>query len=71
MIMPPRLRKLALTAHITFSIGWIGAVADYIALDVAAAICILTQDEGMKRLAEDLGEDTGGERRCVGRQDHQ
>lgn len=71
MIMPPRLRKLALAAHTTFSVGWIGAVADYIALDVAAAIRIVTQDEGMKRLAEDLGEDTGGERRCVGRQDHQ
>jgi hypothetical protein len=48
--MPPRLRKLALAAHITFSVGWIGAVADYIALDVAAAIRIVAQDEGMKRL---------------------
>ena len=37
MIMTPRLRKFALAAHITFSVGWIGAVAGYIALDVAAA----------------------------------
>ncbi len=37
MTMPPRLRKLALAAHITFAVGWIGAVAGYIALDVAAA----------------------------------
>lgn len=37
MIMKPRLRKFALAAHITSSVGWIGAVAGYIALDVAAA----------------------------------
>jgi DMSO/TMAO reductase YedYZ heme-binding membrane subunit len=37
MIMPPRLRKFALAAHITLAVGWIGAVAGYIALDVAAA----------------------------------
>lgn len=37
MIMNPRLRKLALTLHVTSSVGWIGAVAAYMALDVAAA----------------------------------
>jgi hypothetical protein len=37
MIMPPRLRKFALAAHITLAVGWIGAVASYIPLDVAAA----------------------------------
>jgi hypothetical protein len=37
MIMAPRLRKFALAAHLAFSVGWIGAVAGYIALDVAAA----------------------------------
>jgi hypothetical protein len=37
MIMTGRLRKVALAAHITLSVGWIGAVAGYIALDVAAA----------------------------------
>ncbi len=38
MILKPRLRKFALAGHITASVGWIGAVAGYIALDVAAAI---------------------------------
>jgi hypothetical protein len=37
MIMTGRLRKVALAAHITLSVGWIGAVAGFIALDVAAA----------------------------------
>jgi DMSO/TMAO reductase YedYZ heme-binding membrane subunit len=37
MIMSPRLRKFALAAHIASSVGWIGAVAGYIALDVVAA----------------------------------
>ncbi|MBA2781674.1 MAG: DUF2269 domain-containing protein [Actinomycetota bacterium] len=37
MIMTSRLRKFALAAHITLAVGWIGAVAGYIALDVAAA----------------------------------
>ena len=29
--MKPRLRKLALTAHVMFSVGWLGAVAAYLA----------------------------------------
>jgi hypothetical protein len=33
--MTPRLRKLALTAHITFSVGWLGAVAAFLALAIA------------------------------------
>jgi hypothetical protein len=37
MTMSPRLRKFALAAHLTLSVGWMGAVAAYIALDVAAA----------------------------------
>ena len=37
MTMRPGLRKLVLAAHITLSVGWIGAVAAYIPLDVAAA----------------------------------
>lgn len=35
MIMKPGLRKFALTAHITSSVGWIGAVVAYLALVVA------------------------------------
>jgi hypothetical protein len=37
MTMSPRLRKLALVTHIAVAVGWIGAVAGYLALDVAAA----------------------------------
>jgi hypothetical protein len=36
MVMPPGLRKLALTIHITASVGWIGAVIAYLCLVVAA-----------------------------------
>lgn len=35
LTMPPRLRKWALTAHITFSVGWVGAVAGFLALSIA------------------------------------
>ena len=34
--MTPPLRKLALSVHLTFSIGWIGAVLVYLALGVGA-----------------------------------
>lgn len=37
MTLSPGLRKLTLAAHLTFSVGWVGAVAAYLALDVAAA----------------------------------
>jgi hypothetical protein len=36
MAMTPRLRKFALTVHLTFSVGWVGAVVAYLALVVAA-----------------------------------
>ena len=48
MIMTPRLRKLALAVHITLAVGWFGAVAGYIALDVAAAT---SQDDQTLRSA--------------------
>ena len=35
MTLGPRARKFTLTLHITISVAWIGAVAAYIALDVA------------------------------------
>src|SRR5918995_2090130 len=41
MIMTPRLRKFALAAHLTFSVGWIGTVVAYLALGIAA----VTSDE--------------------------
>lgn len=34
MIMPPRLRTFALTAHVTTSVGWLGAVTCFLALSV-------------------------------------
>lgn len=37
MTMTPGLRRFALTAHITFSVGWIGAVIAYLVLDVTVA----------------------------------
>jgi hypothetical protein len=36
MVMTPRLRKFALSVHLTFSIGWIGAVLAYLAHGVGA-----------------------------------
>jgi hypothetical protein len=38
MTMTPRLRKFALTAHVTASVGWLGAVAGFLALAVAGLI---------------------------------
>jgi hypothetical protein len=35
MIMTPGVRKLALTAHITSTVGWLGAIAGFLALAVA------------------------------------
>jgi uncharacterized membrane protein len=32
--MTPRVRKLVLTAHVTASVGWLGAVAGFLALSV-------------------------------------
>jgi hypothetical protein len=33
--MTPALRKLTITAHVSFSVGWIGAVAAFLALSIA------------------------------------
>lgn len=35
--MPSGLRKLVLSVHLAVSVGWLGAVGAYMALDVAAA----------------------------------
>jgi hypothetical protein len=39
MTMSPALRKLALIVHLTASVGWIGAVIAYLALNVSAIVC--------------------------------
>jgi hypothetical protein len=46
--MLPPIRKFALTAHITFSVGWLGAVAGFLALAVAG---LTSQDVQMVRAA--------------------
>ena len=39
--MRPRVRKFALTAHVVFSVGWLGAIASFLGL----AIVGLTSDD--------------------------
>ena len=46
MTMTPRVTKFALTAHITSSVGWLGAVAGFLALAVAG---LTSQDAQMVR----------------------
>lgn len=46
--MPRRIRSVALAAHIALSVGWVGALAAYLALDVVAAT---SRDEPMLRAA--------------------
>jgi hypothetical protein len=44
--MPPAVRKLALTAHVTCSVGWLGSVAAFLAL---AVVGLTSQDAQMVR----------------------
>ena len=46
--MTPGLRKLALATHLSVSVGWIGAVVAYLALDVTVAT---SRDPRMLRAA--------------------
>lgn len=46
--MPPRVRKLALTAHVVASVGWLGAVASFLALAIAG---LSSTDAGLVRAA--------------------
>lgn len=48
MSMTPGLRKLALTLHITASVGWLGAVAAFLALAMAG---LTSQDTQIVRAA--------------------
>lgn len=43
MAFPPAVQKLVLTAHVTASVGWLGAVATFLALAIAG---LRTQDTG-------------------------
>src|SRR5260370_11770368 len=54
MTMTPVLRKLALTAHVTLSVSWLGAVATFLVLSIVG---LLSQDAETVRgayLAMDL-----------------
>lgn len=46
MTMTPRVRKLMLTAHVTASIGWVGALAVFLAHALAG---VVSQDEQLVR----------------------
>jgi hypothetical protein len=48
MTMTPHLRKFALTAHVTSSVGWLGAVAGFLALAIAG---LTSQDAQLVRAA--------------------
>jgi hypothetical protein len=48
MIMTPALRKFALTAHVSASVGWVGAVAAFLALAIAG---LTSQDAERVRAA--------------------
>jgi hypothetical protein len=48
MTMAPGLRKFALTAHLTFSLGFIGAAVAYLALGISA---VTSEDAQMVRAA--------------------
>ena len=56
MTMAPGLRKFALTAHLTSSVGWIGAVVAYLALGVSA---VTSEDAQTVRAAWIAMERTG------------
>lgn len=48
MLMTPRLRKVALTVHVTASVGWLGAVFAFLALAIAG---LTSQDAQVVRAA--------------------
>ncbi|MFD5058978.1 hypothetical protein [Streptomyces sp. NPDC058394] len=51
---PPRLRKLVLTLHVTSSVGWLGAVAAFLALAVAGLASSAPQTARGAYLAMDV-----------------
>ena len=53
MTLTPSLRKIAVTAHVTSSVGWLGAVAAFLALAVAS----LTSADAQRARSADLAMD--------------
>jgi ABC-type multidrug transport system fused ATPase/permease subunit len=56
MILPPRLRKFVFTAHITTTVGWLGAVVAFVGL---AVVGLTSQDAQTVRGAYLAMEPTG------------
>src|SRR5262245_30347471 len=56
MILAPFWRKLALTGHVTFSVGWLVAVAAYLAVAIAS---LASQDDQVMRSGHVTMELTG------------
>ena len=54
MTMTPGYRKLALTAHVSASVGWIGAVAGFLVLAIAGVTIKDAQTVRAAYLAMDL-----------------
>ena len=52
--MTPRISKLVLTSHITFSVGWLGAVAVFIVLAVTGLTTLNNQLSRSALLAMDI-----------------
>jgi ABC-type multidrug transport system permease subunit len=48
MMMAPRLNKFVLTSHITFSVGWLGAVAVFLVLAITG---LNSRDDQLVRAA--------------------
>jgi hypothetical protein len=57
MALTPRLRKLALTTHVTASVGWLGAIIAFLALSIAG---LTSQDPQTAQGAYLVMELTGG-----------
>ena len=51
--MAPGLRKFVLATHLVVSVGWLGAIAAYLAFDVVAAVGAEEQDLRAAYLAMD------------------
>jgi hypothetical protein len=54
MTLAPRLRKLVFTAHVVFSVGWLGAIAGFLALAVASLTSDRTETVRAAYLAMEL-----------------
>lgn len=58
MILPPGARKLALTVHLTTSLGWLGAVVAFVALAAAGLVSADPKTVRAVYLAMDLATTT-------------